>query len=271
MNKLVSRSPDQHRRNGIDLRTRTEVVGIDLAARTVQACDNDAGREYDEPYDDLVYATGSVPARPPVPGIDAAGVYGVQTLDDGAALRAELDAGHVQHVVIIGGGYIGLEVAEACQVRGLDVTVVDRSATPVGTFDPDVGRFIADAVRKMGVKLVLSDGVAEIETGDGGRAAAVHTASGLRLPADLVVLGLGVRPNVALARDAGSRSAPRAASRWTTGCAPGPRGCGRRVTASSRSTGCRASAPSWRWAPTRTSRAGSRASTSAAATPRSPA
>ena len=103
----------------------------------------------------------------------------------------------MQRVVIIGGGYIGLEVAEACQVRGLDVTVVDRSATPVGTFDPDVGRFIADAVRKMGVKLVLSDGVAEIETGDGGRVAAVHTVSGLRLPADLVVLGLGVRPNVA--------------------------------------------------------------------------
>ncbi|HEX5811436.1 MAG TPA: FAD-dependent oxidoreductase, partial [Pseudonocardia sp.] len=200
---LVSRSPEEHRRNGIDVRTRTEVVGIDLAARTVRARDLDAGREYDEPYDDLVYATGSVPARPPVPGIDAAGVYGVQTLDDGAALRAELDGGHVQRVVIIGGGYIGLEVAEACQVRGLDVTVVDRSATPVGTFDPDVGRFIADAVRKMGVKLVLSDGVAEIETGDGGRVAAVHTASGLRLPADLVVLGLGVRPNIALARDAG--------------------------------------------------------------------
>ena len=95
MDKLVSRAPEQHRRNGIDLRMRTEVVGIDLAARTVRARDLDAGREYDEPYDDLVYATGSVPARPPVPGIDAAGVYGVQTLDDGAALRAELDAGHV--------------------------------------------------------------------------------------------------------------------------------------------------------------------------------
>ena len=229
VDKLVSRAPEQHRRNGIDLRTRTEVVGIDLAARTVRARDLDAGREYDEPYDDLVYATGSVPARPPVPGIDAAGVYGVQTLDDGAALRAELDAGHVQHVVIIGGGYIGLEVAEACQVRGLDVTVVDRSATPVGTFDPDVGQFIADAVRKMGVKLVLSDGVAEIETGDGGRAAAVHTASGLRLPADLVVLGLGVRPNVALARDAGIPLGPsggiavdhrmrtRAAGVWAAG------------------------------------------------------
>jgi len=137
-----------------------------------------------------------------VPGIDAPGVYGVQTLDDGAAVRAALDGG-ARQVVIIGGGYIGLEVAEACQIRGLDVTVVDLAATPIGTFDPDVGRYIADAVRKIGVNLVLSDGVAEIETGDDGAAVAVHTKSGRRLPADVVVLGLGVRPNVALAREAG--------------------------------------------------------------------
>jgi NADPH-dependent 2,4-dienoyl-CoA reductase/sulfur reductase-like enzyme len=200
--QLVSRSPEQHRRNGIDVRTRTEVVGIDLKARTVRACDLEDGREYDEPWDDLVYATGSVPMRPPVAGIDAPGVYGVQTLDDGAALRAALDAG-ARRVVIVGGGYIGLEVAEACQVRGLDVTVVDRSPTPVSMFDPDVGQFIADAVRGLGITLVLSDAVAEVETGSDGSAAAVRTMSGRRLPADVVVLGLGVRPNVALATDAG--------------------------------------------------------------------
>jgi NADPH-dependent 2,4-dienoyl-CoA reductase/sulfur reductase-like enzyme len=88
-------------------------------------------------------------------------------------------------------------------VRGLGVTVVDLSPTPVGTFDPDVGEFVAEAVRGMGVALVLSDGAREIETDDDGRAVAVHTASGRRLPADLVVLGLGVRPNVALAKEAG--------------------------------------------------------------------
>src|SRR3954471_14118035 len=203
MDKLVSRTPEKHRDNGIDMRTRTEVIGIDVAARTVRARDLDAGREYDEPYDDLVYATGSVPMRPPVPGIDAAGVYGVQTLDDGVALRAELDSGRVHRVVVVGGGYIGLEIAEACRVRGLDVTVVDMSATPVGTFDPDVGEFLAQAVRGEGIELVLSDGVASVDVGADGRARAVVTASGRRLPADLVVLGLGVRPNVALAREAG--------------------------------------------------------------------
>ncbi len=198
---LVARTPDQHRAAGIDLRTCTEVTAIDLAARTVHWRGPDG--EGDEPFDSLVYATGSVPMRPPVPGIDAEGVHGVQTLDDGVDLRAELDSGRVRRVVVVGGGYIGLEIAEACQVRGFDVTVVDRSATPVGTFDPDIGEFIADAVRRMGIALVMSDGVASIETGPDGRVRAVVTASGRELPADLVVLGLGVRPNVRLAQEAG--------------------------------------------------------------------
>jgi NADPH-dependent 2,4-dienoyl-CoA reductase/sulfur reductase-like enzyme len=200
---LIARTPDQHRAAGIDVRMRTEVVGIDLDRRVVRWRDLEDGGEGTEPFDELVYATGSVPMRPPVPGIEATGVYGVQVLDDGVALRAELDGGTVRKVVVVGGGYIGLEIAEACRVRGLDVTVVDRSATPVGTFDPDVGGTIAEAVRAEGIDLVLSDGVAAIEVGPEGRVRAVVTASGRELPADLVVLGLGVRPDVGLAREAG--------------------------------------------------------------------
>jgi NADPH-dependent 2,4-dienoyl-CoA reductase/sulfur reductase-like enzyme len=200
---LIARTPDQHRAAGIDVRMRTEVVGIDLERQVVHWRDLESGAEGTEPYDHLVYATGSVPMRPPVPGIDAAGVYGVQVLDDGVALRAELSRDSVRRVVVVGGGYIGLEIAEACRVRGLDVTVVDRSATPVGTFDPDVGAQIAEAVRREGIEMVLSDGVAAIDVGPDGRARAVVTASGRELPADLVVLGLGVRPNVRLAQEAG--------------------------------------------------------------------
>ncbi|MEX5719884.1 FAD-dependent oxidoreductase [Geodermatophilus maliterrae] len=201
--QLVARTPEQHRAAGLDVRMRTEVVGIDTDKGIVHWRDLDAGTEGTEPYDDLVYATGSVPMRPRVEGIDAQGVYGVQVLDDGVALRAELDSGRVQRVVVVGGGYIGLEIAEACRLRGLDVTVVDMSATPVGTFDPDVGEYIAEAVRCEDIELVLSDGVAGIDVGPDGRARAVVTASGRELPADLVVLGLGVRPNVALAKEAG--------------------------------------------------------------------
>jgi NADPH-dependent 2,4-dienoyl-CoA reductase/sulfur reductase-like enzyme len=200
---LIARTPEQHRAAGIDVRMRTEVVAIDTDKGAVHWRDLEAGTEGTEYYDDLVYATGSVPMRPPVDGIDAEGVYGVQVLDDGVALRAELDSGRVQRVVVVGGGYIGLEIAEACRMRGLDVTVVDRSATPVGTFDPDVGAAIAEAVRCEDIELVLSDGVAGIDVGPDGRARAVVTESGRELPADLVVLGLGVRPNVRLAREAG--------------------------------------------------------------------
>ena len=199
---LIARTPEQHRANDLDVRMGTEVTGIDLARRVVTWCELETGREGEEPFDQLVYATGSVPMRPPVPGIDAAGVYGVQVLDDGVALRRELDSGQVRRVVVVGGGYIGLEIAEACATRGFSVTVVDRSPYPVGTFDPDVGGFLADAVRGLGIDLVLGDGAAAIAT-SGGRASAVVTASGRELPADLVVLGLGVRPNVRLAQDAG--------------------------------------------------------------------
>src|SRR3954449_10444770 len=200
---LVARTPEQHRAAGIDVRMRTEVVGIDLDRRRVHWRGLGAGGGGPEPFDDLVYATGSVPMRPPVPGIEAAGVHGVQVLDDGAALRGELGTGRVRRVVVVGGGYIGLEIAEACRVRGLDVTVVDMSPTPVGTFDPDIGSFIADAVRGEGIELVLSDACGAVEVGPDGRVRAVVTASGKELPADLVVLGLGVRPNVRLAQEAG--------------------------------------------------------------------
>ncbi|MCW2680932.1 MAG: FAD-dependent pyridine nucleotide-disulfide oxidoreductase [Frankiales bacterium] len=201
--ELISRTPEQHRANGIDLRMRTEVVGIDLSSRRVTARDLETGRAYQEAYDHLVYATGSVPMRPLADGFDAPGVYGVQVLDDGRELIAELDSGRVERVVVVGGGYIGLELAEACQVRGLDVTVVNRSPTPIGTFDPDIGAFIADAVANMGIKLVFGQAATSVETGPDGRATAVLTADGTRLPADLVVLGLGVRPNVGLAQAAG--------------------------------------------------------------------
>jgi len=126
----------------------------------------------------------------------------VQVFDDGVALRAELEGDGVRRVVVVGGGYIGLEIAEAMKRRGLEVTVVDRSGTPVGMFDEDVGGFIADAVRGLGIGLRLDAPVAAIET-SAGRATAVRTEDGTTLPADLVVLGLGVRPNVGLATGAG--------------------------------------------------------------------
>ena len=207
------------------------------------------------------------------PGIDAAGVHGVQTLDDGAALREELEHGDPERVVVIGGGYIGLEIAEACRVRGLQghrrrPVAPSRSAPST----PTSARYIGDAVRDEGIDLVLADGGRRHRHGPTAAPAAVVTASGRELPADLVVLGLGVRPNVALAREAGHpardqrrhrRRRPHAHAR--------PTASGRPATASSPCTGSPGSGSSSRSARTPTSRAGSPGSTSAAATPPSPA
>src|SRR5262249_34579076 len=122
--RLIARSPDAHRGNGIDLHMRTEVEEIDLAAGRVAVRDLVTGRSYREGFGSLALATGAVPARPPLPGADAAGVFGVQTLDDGAALLADLDQVQPRQAVVVGGGYIGVEMAEALVRHGVAVTVV---------------------------------------------------------------------------------------------------------------------------------------------------
>jgi len=200
--RLVARSPDAHRRNGIDLRMRTEVEEIDLAAGRVAVHDLASGRSYREGFDSLVIATGAVPVRPPLPGVDAAGVFGVQTLDDGAALLADLDHARPRRAVVVGGGYIGVEMAEALVRHGLAVTVVDQAAQPMTTLDPDMGEAVHRAMEGIGIDVRTGTAVTGFETGGDGRIRAVLTAGG-SIPADVVVLGLGVRPNTELARDAG--------------------------------------------------------------------
>jgi len=202
MDALIARSPAQHRANGLDVQTGCEVVGIDPRGRSVQVRDVSTGATRHEGYDHLLIATGSLPNRPDLPGINAPNVHGVQVLDDGVALRATLDLPDTRRVVVAGGGYIGLEIAEAAKSRGFDVTVIDRSHTPIGVFDDDIGEYIAAAIRGLGIGLVVDQPIAAIETVD-GRATGVRTADGSLYPADVVVLGLGVRPNVSLARDAG--------------------------------------------------------------------
>ncbi len=200
---LVARSPEEFRRDhDIDVRIRTEATELDVDARTVTIRDLTFGGEEQLSYDHLLLATGADPIRPPLPGIDAPGVFGVQTLDDGQELLDALADRDPKRAVVIGAGYIGLEMAEAMIQRGLSVDLVERFDQPMSTIDPDLGERIAEAMRGMGIELHLGVDVTAIETDDEGWVRSVHTSEG-ELTTDLVILGTGARPASELAVSAG--------------------------------------------------------------------
>lgn len=200
--RLVARSPEQHRANGIDVRTGHEVTAIDVAGRAVEVRSLADGTTFRQPFDDLVIATGAVPIRPPLANIDAGGVASLHTIPDALALDAAILDRSPRRAVVVGGGYIGLEMVEALLRRGISVTLVEKVDQPMATIDPDMGARVADGLRHLGVELRLGVGVEGFERGSDGWVRAVAIDGG-EIPADLVVLGLGVRPNTRLADDAG--------------------------------------------------------------------
>lgn len=198
---LVARTPEQHRAKGIDVRIHHEITAIDATASAVTLRDLDTGRESALRYDDLLIGTGASGISPNWPGIDAEGVLQLRTLDDAAKVERLLGAG-ARRAVVVGAGYIGLEVAEGLLERGLDVTVVELLDAPMGAvLDADMAADVADAMRSAGIDLRLGTAVTGFNMVD-GRVTAVKTATG-PVQADLVVIGLGVRPNAELARAAG--------------------------------------------------------------------
>ncbi|PKV88542.1 FAD-dependent oxidoreductase [Streptomyces sp. TLI_146] len=200
--ELIARTPEEHRERAIDLRMRTEALEIDTDGRRVRARDLESGEESWTAYDKLVVATGARPVRPRLPGIDAPGVHGVQTLDDGQALLDTLNATEGRRAVIVGAGYIGVEMAEALLHRDYEVTVVTRGEEPMSTLDADMGRLVHEAMDGMGITTVTGAEVTEILTGADGRVRGVATKDA-EYPADVVVLGIGVEPRTELARKAG--------------------------------------------------------------------
>src|SRR5919107_1120369 len=187
--RLIARTPEEHKARDIDLRLRTEVTEIDLDRGRVRSRDLESGAESWTSYDKLVIATGARPVRPDLPGVDAPGVHGVQTLDDGQALLDTLARTRGRRAVVVGAGYIGVEMAEALINRGFEVTVVNRGARPMATLDPDMGRLVHEAMEGLGITMVNDAEVTAIRTGADGRACAVVTEDA-EYPADVVVLGI---------------------------------------------------------------------------------
>ena len=197
LERLVARSPEEHRAQGTDVRLGHEATAIDLRAREVTVRPTD-GEPYHLGFDQLLIATGGSPIRPPLPGIDLPFIHGVQDLEDAVALlgHAAQLAERGRRVVVVGSGYIGLEMAEAFVQRGWSAVVVEQGRQPMGTLDPDMGALVADAMVAHRIDLRLGVEVVGFEDG------AVLTSEG-RIGADLVVLGIGVGPNATLAAQAG--------------------------------------------------------------------
>ena len=215
--ELVARSPEEFRDNHrIDVRMRHEAMAIDLDARTVEVHDHDRSRTFRLGFDTLHIGTGARPVLPTLPGIDLPMVHGVQTLDDGIRLLEAARRGNCRNVVIVGGGYIGVEMAEAFIRWGASVTLVEGNDQLMRTFDPDMASAIATAMRRFGVDVRLGVQARGIEAqgieARGAEKARVETDAGA-FDAELVILCLGVTPNSEIAGDAGIRLGARNAIR----------------------------------------------------------
>ena len=189
------------RRFRVDVRTNREVIKIDRARKAVIARNKETGGIEEESYDRLILSPGSTPVIPPLPGVDLPFVFTFKTLDDTDCVYGYLQEKHPQEAVIVGGGLIGMEVMENLGLKGLKVSIVEKLNQILPFLDWDMAELVRQHAEERGVKFYLSQGLKGIESRNGS--GLLHTETGQTLKADLVILSLGIRPNVALAREAG--------------------------------------------------------------------
>ena len=203
----------------VDARTRCEAIAIDPKKKTVDLRDVATGEVTTESYDKLVLSPGAAPIRPPLPGIDLPGIFSVRTVPDARTIREWLHRGEEgktgmdsytgfqtvtkpKRAVVVGGGFIGLEMVENFAHLGLEVTLIEKLNQVMPPLDPEMARLVERYLVKHGVHLELNDGVAGFRQAADG-SLEVLTASGKAHPADVVILAIGVRPETALAKAAG--------------------------------------------------------------------
>ncbi len=190
----------------LDVRTRQEVVAIDRENKSVTVKDLIKDATYTETYDVLVLATGSSPLTPPIPGRESKRVMTLWTVPDTDRIRTFIKEHNAKSAVVVGGGFIGLEMAENLHHAGLEVTIAEMLDQVMAPLDYEMAQLLHEHLTESGVHLCLSDGVASFEDMVSG--ITVKLKSGKEIKTDLVILSIGVRPNSALAKDAGLQVSP---------------------------------------------------------------
>jgi NADPH-dependent 2,4-dienoyl-CoA reductase/sulfur reductase-like enzyme/rhodanese-related sulfurtransferase len=205
--KLLVVTPERLRtRFNLDVRVRSSVEAIDRGLKKVRVRDLASGREYEETYDKLILAPGAAPIRPPLPGIDLPGIFTLRNLEDMDRIVKTLEKG-VRQAVVVGAGFIGLELVESLVRRGISTTVVELQDQVLPPFDKEMTAPISEHLAAHGVTLLLGQSAEAFEQSSDGLV--VRLKSGQKLSAQLVVLGVGVRPENKLAVDAGLEVGPR--------------------------------------------------------------
>ncbi len=208
-NKLLVATPEfLTRRFKLDVRTRQEVLRIDRAARTVTVLNHATEVTYQQPYDKLILAPGASPLVPPLEGLDASNVFSLRNMADTDRILAAVEASRGRRAAVIGSGFIGLEMVEQLVRRGFTTALAELQPQVLPLLDPEMARPVEDELRGGGVDLYTGDGIKRILKDVSGAASGVELQSGTRIDADLVILGLGVRPNTRLAVDAGLTIGP---------------------------------------------------------------
>jgi NADPH-dependent 2,4-dienoyl-CoA reductase/sulfur reductase-like enzyme/rhodanese-related sulfurtransferase len=206
-NSLLLQTPATLRAQfNLDVRVNSEVLSVDPKQQVITVREVATGREYDLPYDALVLSPGASPLRPPIPGIDRPGHFSVRNIPDVEYIANWINDCEECRAVVVGGGYIGLEMAEQLKQRGLAVTLLEAMPQVMTPLDPEMAAWLHLELTANGIDLHLNDPVAAFEapaSGETARASVVVLKSGKRIEADMVVLGLGVRPETLLAKNAG--------------------------------------------------------------------
>jgi NADPH-dependent 2,4-dienoyl-CoA reductase/sulfur reductase-like enzyme/rhodanese-related sulfurtransferase len=195
-------------RFNVDVRTRAEVTGVDMPNKSVSV--RQLKGETMEKYDVLVLSPGASPLRPPIPGIDSPLVFTLRSIPDIDRIKARIDSRKVRHAVVIGGGFIGLEMAENIRNLGIEVIIVELLDQVFAPFDKEMANILHQHLVVNGVRLVLGDGLKEIVSRDEGKAE-VLLKSGQRLAAEMFVLAVGVRPDTEFLKNSGIRLNARGA------------------------------------------------------------